>query len=124
MSNIIYAYTRKDAIEDGMQTLVDPSMTTEAKIVFPVYITSGIKNIVDQAVKNKRYCNDEEGVMWDIISMLKYSILRSTKTNDIEVPVTITGVGRKRKFYFLAQVGPVDIDDDRPAITLMLHEER
>jgi hypothetical protein len=123
MENIIYSYTRKDAIEDGMQVRLDDSIVKEAGFVFPVYITSGIQNIIDRSVASNYHYNDIDGVTWDILSMLMFAIKTSSKTNDIEVVVRINGAGRKKNYHFLAQIGPVDIDDPSPAITIMFPEE-
>ena len=123
MEDLIYAYTRKDAIEDGEQFRLDDTIRKEAGLVFPVYITSSIQSIIDRAVANENFCNDEDGVVWDILSMLKYSIKSSSKANDIEVTVRINGAGRTKNFHLLAQIGPIDIDDARPAITIMFPEE-
>jgi len=123
MENIIYSYTRKDAIEDGEQVRLNDAIVKEAGFKFPVYITSSINDIIKRSVDNENFSNDVEGVTWDILSMLMFAIKRSDKTNDIEVTVRINGAGRKKNFHLFAQIGPVDIDDASPAITIMLPEE-
>jgi hypothetical protein len=63
MENIIYAYTRKQAVEDGEQ--VDVSTTAaEAGIRFPVFLT---RRVFDAyvAVPPNVTGQDEAGRLWD-----------------------------------------------------------
>ena len=63
MDNIIYAYTCKQAVEDGEQ--VDVSTTAaEAGIRFPVFLT---RRVFDAyvAVPPNVTCQDEAGRLWD-----------------------------------------------------------
>ena len=120
---MIYAYTRKDAIEDGSQFKMDADIVKEAGFKYPIYITSSIQGIINRAVANKNCCGDLNGINWDIVSMLMFSIKKSNQTNDISFTVRINGAGRKKNFHLFAQIGPVDIDDASPAITIMFPEE-
>lgn len=122
-ADIIYTYSRKQAIEDGLQVLMDQQMSREAGIVYPVYFTSGVLELIQKAVDNKKYCNDFKGVTWDIYTMFKYAA-RQAKGNSLYFQVIITGVGRKKYITFLAEIGVTDFDNPEPAITIMLPEER
>ena len=65
MDNIIYAYTRKQAVEDGEQ--VDVSTTAaEAGIRFPVFLTRRVFDAYVTVPPNVS-CQDEAGRLWDII---------------------------------------------------------
>ena len=71
MTNIIYAYTRKQAVEDGEQ--VDVSATAaEAGIRFPVFLTRRVFNNY-VAVPPEAIGQDEAGRLWDIVWMLRLS---------------------------------------------------
>jgi len=121
--DIIYTYSRKQAIEDGLQVLMDQQMSREAGIVYPVYFTNGVVELIQKAVDNKKYCNDFNGVTWDIYTMFRYAA-RQAKNSSLYFQVIITGVGRKRYIVFLAEIGATDFDNPEPAITIMLPEER
>ena len=72
---VIYAYTRKQAVADGFQ--VDVSQTArEAGIRFPVYLT---RTVFDSfvAVPEGVASQDEAGRLWDIVWMLRFAIRRS-----------------------------------------------
>ncbi len=72
MENIIYAYTRKQAVEDGEQ--VDVSTTAaEAGIRFPVFLTRRVFDVYVTVPPNST-CQDEAGRLWDIVSMLRFAI--------------------------------------------------
>jgi hypothetical protein len=62
---IVYAYTRKQAVADGVQ--VDVTTTAqEAGIKFPVFITRGVFEsyvAVPEGVNGQ----DEAGRLWDVI---------------------------------------------------------
>jgi hypothetical protein len=70
MENIIYAYTRKQAVEDGEQ--VDVSTTAaEAGIRFPVFLTRRVFGAYVTVPPNVTG-QDEAGRLWDIVSMLRF----------------------------------------------------
>jgi len=75
MQNIIYAYTRKQALADGFQ--VDVSETaTEAGIRFPVFLTRSVFDAY-VTIPSGVTCQDESGRLWDIVWMLRCAIKRS-----------------------------------------------
>lgn len=122
--DIIHAYTRKQALEDGFQFKVDPDLTAEAGFKVPVYMTSGVNDLITQAVENKNHCNDANGVTWDILSVLMSTIRAARDSSIVKFKVIITGTGRKKYHEFLAEIGPVDMDNQAPALTIMLSRER
>jgi hypothetical protein len=122
---VIYAYTRKQAIEDGYQVLLTDEhakLARQAGWKYPVYLTRGVWDLIEQAVEAKQYCNDMSGVLWDVLFMARFG---SNISEDIRAfTVIITGFGRKRNHLLYIQVGPTDIDDPTPAITIMMPEDR
>jgi hypothetical protein len=123
--NVIYAYTRKQAIEDGYQVLLTDDyakLARQAGWKYPVYLTRGVWDLIEQAIEAKKQCNDMSGVLWDVLFMARFGqdITQDTRA----FTVIITGCGRKRNHLLYIQVGPTDIDDPRPAITIMLPEDR
>jgi hypothetical protein len=122
--DIIHTYTRKEALEDGLQIEVDPGLAAEAGFKVPIYMTSGIRNLITQAVFSENHCNDFNGVAWDILTVLMSTIKAARDSSIVKFTVKISGVGRKRNHEFLAEIGPVDMDNQAPALTIMLPEER
>jgi hypothetical protein len=126
---VIYAYTRAQAVADGVQ--VDVTKTAkEAGISIPVFLT---RTVFDAyvAVPDGVECQDEAGRLWDIVWMLRFAILRSrshTKAGAactrVPVALYVRNDNRKAKLVkLIAQCGPLDIDDPQPAITVMLPDE-
>jgi len=121
---VIYSYTRKQAIEDGYQVLLTGNHATLARRAgwkYPVYLTIGVWEIVLEAVDAEGYWNDLTGVLWDVLSMARHGLDVSTDTRIFTV--SINGCGKKRMYQFYLKVGPTDIDDPAPAITIMLEED-
>lgn len=122
-SEIIYSYTRKQAIEDGEQVLLDAKLTKEAGYKYPVYVTRSVWNLVEMAASNKKHCNDLQGVLWDILWMSIRNHTRRIETNTYQFLVIITGTGRVRNHNMLVNCGPCDIDDPAPVITIMMPQD-
>lgn len=120
----IYSYTRKQAVEDGMQVAVDEKTSREAGIVFPVYLTSAVFEAYVK-VPEKVEGQDVEGRLWDILWMLRMGIRRSTGGGQrIEFQLYVRNDNRRPRLVTLAaEVGPRDIDDPAPALTVMMPDE-
>ena len=120
---IIYAYTRKQAVADGVQ--VDVTTTAqEAGIKFPVFITRGVfESYV--AVPEGLNGQDEAGRLWDIVWMLRFAIQRSNgHTDRLPVALYVRNDNRAAKLVKLIAVcSALDMDDLQPAITIMLPDE-
>jgi hypothetical protein len=122
-AEIIYAYTRAQAIEDG--ELVDVSETArEAGIRFPVAVTRAVwaKYVeIPEAVT----CQDERGRLWDILWMFRCAAAKfDGDTLLFKLYVRNHNRGRldRRDLITLkALCGPGD--DAEPVITIMLPEE-
>ena len=120
---IIYSYTRKQAVADGVQ--VDVTTTAqEAGIKFPVFITRGVfESYV--AVPEGVTGQDEAGRLWDIAWMLRHAIQRSRPGSDrIPVALYVRNDNRAAKLVKLIAVcSALDMDNPQPAITVMLPHE-
>ena len=77
--DLIYAYTRKQAIDDGV--LVDVTETArEAGIRLPVALTAAVWHeyvVPDEALKNLG--QSTEGRLWDVLWMFRCSAARNSK---------------------------------------------
>lgn len=122
-SQVIFSYSRAQAIEDG--TLVDlmqDAMTSVCKqhFKFPIACTSAVFAIMQSAVENENYCNDYAGILHDMLWMSKVCG-RSLNPSTRIFTVIIKGAGRKSKFTFKIVCGPGD--QAEPVLTIMLPTE-
>lgn len=119
---IISAYTRAQALEDGV--LLDiTEMAKEAGIIFPAAVTAAVwaKYVeVPKGVEGQ----DKDGRLWDILWMLRCAILgkngRKSDRVDFELLVK-NDVGAPRPVKLKSICGPGD--DAEPVITIMLPDE-
>jgi len=123
--DVIYAYSRAQAIEDGV--LVDfsyPESDTapvcRQHFKFPVAATASVFAVMQKAVDNRNYCNSYAGILHDMLWMSR-AAGRKLDESTVVFPVIIAGVGRRRNFEFKLVVGPGD--QGEPVITIMLPHE-
>ena len=120
---IIYAYTRKQAVADGVQ--VDVTKTAqEAGIKFPMFLTRAVWDAY-VSVPPDVTAQDEAGRLWDVVWMTRFGILRARPGVD-RIPVALyvrNDNDRSRLIKLVAVCSALDIDDPSPAITVMLPEE-
>lgn len=120
---VVYAYTRKQAVADGVQ--VDVTQTAqEAGIKYPMFLTRAVWDAY-VAVPPDVTAQDETGRLWDVVWMTRFGILRARPGVDrIPVALYVRSDNRRAKLVkLIAQCGPLDIDDPAPAITVMLPTE-
>jgi hypothetical protein len=122
--HIIYAYTRSQAVADGVQVEVTKT-AAEAGITFPVFITRGVFDSF-VAVPSGVTGQDESGRLWDIVWMLRFAILKA-RPGVQRIPVALyvrqSDTQRPQLIKLIATCGPLDLDDPQPAITVMLPDE-
>ena len=122
-SEIVYAYTRSQAVADGVQVDVS-KVAAEAGIRFPVFLT---RTVFDAyvAVPPDVTGQDEVGRLWDIVWMTRFGILRRPPgCTRIPVALYVRNDNRKpRLIKLIATCGALDIDDPQPAITVMMPDE-
>jgi len=120
--DLIHAYTRAQAIEDGI--LVDVSKTAwEARIKYPVALTRAVW-CEYVGVPEGVEAQDEAGRLWDVLTMLVNALLASTcgPSDTIEYQLYVRNDDREPKLVTLKAVCGPD-DDGSPCITVMLPEE-
>jgi hypothetical protein len=122
-AEIIYAYTRKQAIADGCQVEVTKT-AQEAGIKFPVFLTRGVFDAY-VTVPPDVAGQDEAGRLWDVVWMLRFAILRSAAGRErLPFALYVRNDNHKpRLVKLIAACGPLDLDDPQPAITVMLPDE-
>lgn len=109
---IIYAYTREQALEDG--ALIDVSETARELFKYPVALTQALYQTIE-AIPAYASCEDVQGRLWDVLWMACKSgklIHETTK----EFSVLMSCYGAKRTLKLWAVCGP----DDRgfPCVTI------
>lgn len=122
MSDLIHAYTRAQALEDGEQVEVS-TVAREAGIQYPVFLT---RNVFDEfvAVPPDGIGQDEAGRLWDVIWMLRHAMKTSDRhSNRVNVSLHVHNDRRPTQRHLVAVCGPMDIDDCLPVITVMLPDE-
>lgn len=118
--NIIYAYTRAQAIEDGV--LVDVSkLAAETGFIVPVAITS-VVHVKYVQVPPAADWQDETGRLWAILQMLRYAIqLFATQEGELLFSLQVNNGNGARKVFLKALRGYDD--SGNPCLTIMLPEE-
>lgn len=120
-AEIIHAYTREQAIEDGV--LFDAyqgefeEVTRQLFRGTPVCIAAGLKALIERAVASPLHCNDLKGVWWDIANMSTFRLRKGLAAGEtLSYQVIITGTGRRRKHT-------ICVSWDGEALTYCLPEE-
>ena len=122
-AEVLYTYTRKQTLENGEQ--IDVSVTaTEAGIRFPVFLTRAVWEKYVRVPEGVR-CQDERGRLWDLVWMLRCSA-RQTSGPHMLFKLHVRSDNRRGTpplVTLKAECGALDIDDPKPAITIMLRDE-
>ena len=108
----------------GRTALHNIKTAAEAGIKFPVFLTRTVYDAF-VTVPPGVTAQDEAGRLWDIVWMLRFAILRARPGVD-RVPVALyvrNDQHRAKLVKLVATVGPLDIDDPAPAITVMMPDE-
>jgi len=118
---VIFAYTRAQAFEDGvLADLNEVAPEACGQFRFPIACTTAVWEVVDKAVKNKKWCNDYEGVVHDMLWMSRAHSRALDPTSRL-FKVIIRGAGRKTNYVFKIVCGPGD--NAEPVMTIMLPNE-
>lgn len=127
MEELIYSYSRKQAIEDGF--LVDVSeVAKEAGFLHPVALThAAYESCVawnETDSERKRLHQDESGRLWDVIYMARFNAKRSKSSQFIYDLFCVPKNGNEtspQRIRLKAVCGPGDTLE--PVITIMLEGE-
>jgi hypothetical protein len=123
MDEIIYTYTRAQAVADGYQVEVTKT-AQEAGIHFPVFLT---RTVFDAyvAVPPNVTGQDEAGRLWDVVWMLRFAI-RKAEQGQSRLPFALyvrNDSNRPTLVKLVAICSALDIDDPQPTITVMMPDE-
>jgi hypothetical protein len=114
---VISSYSRKQAIEDGILCPVPEKLQHEAGFKFPIALTTGVYSLIEETERKSKGIQSYDGIVWDILFVLKAAIKRAASGDRINFTVRI---GRKDyKMYSLCGPG----DNMEPVITILLPNE-
>ena len=120
---VIYAYTRAQAVADGFQVEVTKT-AQEAGIKFPVFITRTVFDAYVTVPPNVTG-QDEAGRLWDVLWMLRFAI-RKAQPGQARLPFALyvrNDNRAPRLVKLIATCGALDMNNPQPAITVMLPDE-
>jgi len=136
---IIYAFTRKQAIEEGIQVRCPDDLRKEAGFTVPLFFTRRAWDKYVEVPKGMEGFQDLTGRLWDILTMLKYYARkhRTEESFDFRFMCRIPNAGNWekhermtdpkdktiRQVSLTAQAGPVDPDDMSMCITISIPGE-
>ena len=126
-SDIIFTYSRKEAIEDGEQTCVSDLYPSDCRLYkYPVYFTKSVMGLIGDR-------KDPGAIVWDIVFMsIKSSSRIKLNESTYQFGVIVENADRTPDFVedgsncysLIVQVGATDFDDPAPAVTIMFPEDR
>ena len=137
MFDIIYSYTTKQAVEDGVLYKVNTGILTEIGIKFPVYLTETVFRRYVEVPADAKDHQDLDARLFDLLYMFamtarqtdsalmyyKFTCLlrqdATTQENECDSELSRFHKEIKLKALITAQ----DIDDVSPAIFIMLPSE-
>ena len=95
-----------------------------AGICFPVFLTRAVFDAY-VAVPQDVTGQDEAGRLWDILHMLRFAIYRAQPDQSrLHFALYVRNDNRRPKLVkLIATCGALDIDNPRPAITVMMPDE-
>ncbi|WP_201299827.1 DUF6573 family protein [Streptomyces mexicanus] len=126
---IIHAYTRAQALADGVLVAADADLAREAGFRVPVALTSAVwEGCVawNDGDSERQTPQDERGRLWDVLTMTHHAIRRSGGDGD-RVTVDLLRVPRDgrttqaRPVQLVCVIGPGD--QGEPVITIMQPDE-
>ena len=119
--DIIYTYTRKQALVDGV--LIDVSETAaEAGFLWPVAVTAGVWDTIENIPPKLNGIQGIKGRLWDCLFMAQHAARRGGVETLYRLQMDRNEDGRRLKMLTLKLVsGPGD--DMEPVITIMLKNE-
>jgi hypothetical protein len=137
MNLIVYSYTTKQAVEDGVLVKVDSGILTEIGIKFPVYLTDTVFRRYVEVPADARDHQNLEARLFDLLYMFAIAakqtdsallyykficLLRQDATS--QANESKSDLSRFHKEIKLkAVISAQDIDDASPAIFIMLPSE-
>jgi len=119
MPDVIFSYSRSDALADGV--LIDVSgIAKEAGFTIPVAVSDNLyHSYIMPSLDLAKEGQSPSGRLWDTLSVLRYAIKASPSTDRLSLSVLFTmAPDDPIPVELLAVCGPGDLGE--PVITIML----
>ena len=133
---LIYSYTTKQAVEDGLLVLIPADTSKEAGITFPVYLSQAVWSKYVQVPETMKGEQDESGRLWDILWMFRMAarkvsgsylefefICRLDDIADWESNEVLFENRLQRMVTLKSMIQAQDFDDPSPAIFILKPNE-
>lgn len=127
--NVIHTYSRKNALEDGVQFCLSERFPKECCLYkYTVFCTGAVWDLIESATINNPG-TDQAGVVWDLMWMSTKSPFRTHPTPDTCLfTLIIQGANRKPDFWedefpiyrLQSKCEAKDFDDPTPVVTISL----
>jgi hypothetical protein len=118
---LIYAYTRAQAIEDGMLAAVPAELARQAGFTLHVALTSAAWHDAAAVPPHLSGIQDVTGRLWDVLTMLRLAIRRAPDGDRVDFQVLVFDGKRHNTVDLCALIGPGD--DGEAVLTVMLPDE-
>lgn len=127
--DVIFSYTRAQAIADGVLLAVPDEIRKEAGFRVPVAMTEAVyRDCVEWTVEDterRQVAQDQEGRLWDVLAMARFAAVGSPDRSRIELD--LLRVSREGRGHSPRKVSLVSMihegDDGLPVITIMFPHE-
>lgn len=141
--DLIYSYTRKQAIDDGILVALSgyapdeietwiPAMVSEVGIKIPLCVTRSLwDELIAMNPRAEQAMNDTKGRLWDVLFMFVMAARQSAGEDQLKYTLRVVlgdgsrygkrNASRPQLVRVKAACGPDD--DGKPCFTLMMHDE-
>lgn len=120
--DLIFAYTRAEALTDGMLVAVPPTLADQAGFTVPVALTAGAWDAAVEVPPHLTGLQDETGRLWDVLNVLRVAIRASGDADDrVGFRVLVFDGAAHRPVNLYAVIGPGD--DGEAVMTVLLEDE-
>jgi hypothetical protein len=127
-AEVIYAYTRADALRDGELVELPEAICREAGFRYPVAVTRTVWESCIHWPESEAGLQDESGRMWDVLWMARNAGLRARQADRVEYQLHVVPRGADASddgppplVTLVLHIGPGDTAE--PVITIMLPGE-
>ena len=135
--DIIFSYSTKQAVEDGVLVKLDPEIVSQTPVILPVYFTDTVWRRYVEIPEEFKDTQDLNARIGNILFMFAYQAMKCSdsvlkfkftcripKSRGILMNETKSSISfQHRDVELKAVISAQDIDDPKPAIFIMLPSE-
>lgn len=124
-ATIISAYSRQQAIEDGVLIEIPQSLSREAGVTVPCVVTAGLFGQLNISEQDKSLGQSLNGRLWDLLNNFRMAIKLSGAgmTDQLTFSLIIASATPNRKRVILVKSIIGAGDSGEPVITFLLPNE-